>query len=397
MSKFTDFRREVLGIALLTLLASCGGGSSDTRTGASAAIAVTNVSVTPATAILALGSSTTFAATVAPADAADDTVTWTSSDATIATVSGSGVATCVAPGTSTISASAANGDEGHGTLTCEKPFSVLEFLKLKSYQDSTGVHPITDTWFGTLGISPLNLIYSGNLVTCPLATCTDEYEVDATKIASEAASADSTGSTRVSLDLEVWDTDRFKPTVATGNGKTIVQNLSEAVSTFKADNPGAVVGLYAEVPQNTFTWSATSAQTYDSLNPQYAAVAALVDYYSPSLYNYGYDGTANGDATWNSAAVFAVDQSRAFDTLNGTSKKVLPYITPVWTDSSGTAHILTYDQMMYRLNALKAAGADGCILWISSGQIDPATGVLLVIDTTAGWFKAVVDFKAANL
>jgi hypothetical protein len=52
--------------------------------------------------------------------------------------------------------------------------------------------------------------------------------------------------------------------------------------------------------------------------------------------------------------------------------------------------------MMYRLNALKAAGADGCILWISSGQIDPATGALLVIDTTAGWFKAVLDFKASN-
>jgi hypothetical protein len=273
---------------------------------------------------------------------------------------------------------------------------VLEFLKLKSYQDSTGVHSITDAWFKTLGISPLNLIYSGNLVTCPLTSCTDEYEVDATKVASEAASADATGSTLVSLDLEVWDSDRFQPTVPTGNGRTIVQNLSDAVSTFKADNPGAVVGLYAEVPQNTFTWSATSEQTYNSLNPQYAAVAALVDYYSPSLYNYGYDGTENGDASWNSAAVYAVDQSRAFDTLNGTTKRVLPYITPVWTDSSGASHILTYDQMMYRLNALKAAGADGCILWISSGQIDPATGALLVIDTTAGWFKAVLDFKASN-
>jgi hypothetical protein len=80
---------------------------------------------------------------------------------------------------------------------------VLEFLKLKSYQDSTGTHSITDAWFETLGISPLNLIYSSYLVTCPLTSCTDEYEVDATKVASEAASADSTGSTPVSLDLEV--------------------------------------------------------------------------------------------------------------------------------------------------------------------------------------------------
>lgn len=384
-------------LALLAL-AGCGGGSSAAvlTSSATAAVAVTGVTLTPSTLSLTVAQSSTLTASVLPNDATDSALAWSSSDTSVASVASGGAVTCAAVGSVTITASTSNGQQGTASVTCVKPFAVYEFLKLKSYQDASGVNTISDTWFRGLGINPLDLIYSSKLVTCPLTSCTDEYVVDSTQIATAAASADSTGSTPVSLDLEVWDTKRFYPTAATGNGQSIVQNLTEALTAFKADNPGASVGLYAEVPQNTFGWSATTTATYDALNPQYASVAALVDYYSPSLYNYGYDGTATGDANWNSAAVYAVDQSHAFDTLNGTSKKVLPYITPVWTDSSGVSEFLTYDQMMYRLKALRAAGADGCVLWISSSQIDPSTGELLVIDTTSGWFKAVLDFMASG-
>ncbi|WP_321814858.1 Ig-like domain-containing protein [Paraburkholderia sp. J69-2] len=373
-------------LAMLTALAGCGGGGSGSTSTSS------TVTVSPTTLSLTVGHSSALTASVASSNTG---VTWNSSDTTVATVTDDGAVTCEAVGSATITATS-DAQEASASVTCAKAFTVYEFLKLKQYQDASGVNTISDTWFEGLGITPLNLLYSSKLVTCPLTSCTDEYTVDTTKIATAAASADSTGAIPVSLDLEVWDTKRFYPTTATGNGQTIVQNLTEALTDFKADNPSAVVGLYAEVPQNTFGWSSTTATTYDALNPQYAAVAALVDYYSPSLYNYGYDGTSTGDTDWNSAAVYAVEQSRAFDTLNGTSKKVLPYITPVWTDSSNASEILTYDQMMYRLKALKSAGADGCILWISSSQIDPSTGSLLVIDTTAGWFKAVTDFMASN-
>jgi hypothetical protein len=396
----TGFKTR-LGLLVLPLLvvalSGCGGGSNAATltSGSTDAVAVTGVTVTPSALSLTLAQSSALTASVQPDDATDSALTWSSSDTSVATVA-SGTVTCAAVGSATITASTSSGQQGSASVTCAKPFAVYEFLKLKQYQDASGVNTISDTWFKGLGISPLNLIYSSNLVTCPLTSCTDEYVVDSTKIATAAASADSTGSTPVSLDLEVWDTKRFYPTAATGNGQSIVQNLTEALTQFKADNPGASVGLYAEVPQNTFGYSSTTTATYDALNPQYASVAALVDYYSPSLYNYSYDGTATGDATWNNAAVYAVDQSHAFDTLNGTSKRVLPYITPVWTDSSGVSEFLTYDQMMYRLKALRAAGADGCILWISSSQIDPSTGSLLVIDTTSGWFKAVLDFMASG-
>ncbi len=384
-------RAALLGAAMVSLNACGGGTPGDTAaTSATASTAVTtSLSVTPTTLALVVGKSAAAQATVLPANS---TIAWSSGDTSIATVSSAGAVSCVAAGAATISVSTTDGHTTTIAVTCAKPFSIYEFLKLKQYQDASGTHSITDAWFESERIAPLNLIYSSKLVTCPLSSCTDEYDVDSTKIAIAAEAADSTGKTPVSLDLEVWDTKRFYPSVATGNGQTIVENLSEALQLFKADNPGAVVGLYGEVPQNTFGWSSSTEATYSALNPQYASVAALVDYYSPSLYNYNYDGTATGDANWSSAASFAVSQSRAFDTLNGTSKKVLPYITPVWTDSAGTEHLLTYDQMTFRLDALRAAGADGCILWISSSQVDPSTGALLVIDTTSGWFKAVLDF-----
>lgn len=51
--------------------------------------------------------------------------------------------------------------------------------------------------------------------------------------------------------------------------------------------------------------------------------------------------------------------------------------------------------MMFRLSALKASGATGCILWISSGAVDE-NGNPVSVDATSGWFKAVADFVAAD-
>ena len=55
------------------------------------------------------GESVQLQATVLPADATDKTVTWTSSDATVAMVNASGLVTALKPGKATITASSANG------------------------------------------------------------------------------------------------------------------------------------------------------------------------------------------------------------------------------------------------------------------------------------------------
>ena len=70
---------------------------------------VTGITLSQTEAAMTVGGETlTLTATVAPDDATDKTVTWTSSDPTIATVA-NGVVTAVAAGTATITATATNG------------------------------------------------------------------------------------------------------------------------------------------------------------------------------------------------------------------------------------------------------------------------------------------------
>ena len=82
---------------------------------------VTGVTLSQSEAAMTVGGETlTLTATVAPDDATDKTVTWTSSDPTVATVA-NGVVTAVAAGTATITATATNGTDDttdDKTATC---------------------------------------------------------------------------------------------------------------------------------------------------------------------------------------------------------------------------------------------------------------------------------------
>ena len=78
-------------------------------------IPVTGVGVSPSTAELEVGETTRLSASVKPTNATDKGVTWTSSDATVATVSAEGIVTAKAEGTATITATT---DDGDFTDTC---------------------------------------------------------------------------------------------------------------------------------------------------------------------------------------------------------------------------------------------------------------------------------------
>ena len=85
-------------------------------------IAVTGVTVAPATASIAVGSTQQLNATVAPSNATNQAVTYTSSDEAVATVNSSGLVTAVGEGAATITATTADGSfTATSTITVTEP------------------------------------------------------------------------------------------------------------------------------------------------------------------------------------------------------------------------------------------------------------------------------------
>lgn len=80
-----------------------------------APVAATGVSVSPTVAEVTLNKTTQLTATVAPADATNKGVTWSSNNTSVATVNSSGLVTGVATGNATITATT---DDGGYTATC---------------------------------------------------------------------------------------------------------------------------------------------------------------------------------------------------------------------------------------------------------------------------------------
>jgi len=81
-----------------------GSFTIDNLTIGIAPTAVTGVTVSPTSLTMNLGENQTLSATIAPSNATDSYVTWTSSDKTIATVAGNGVVTALAQGSAIITA-----------------------------------------------------------------------------------------------------------------------------------------------------------------------------------------------------------------------------------------------------------------------------------------------------
>jgi hypothetical protein len=232
------------------------------------------------------------------------------------------------------------------------------------------------TYLLPYGINKLNLIYEQNLLDYPGGVKANAVP-NVGRIDSLANLAKADPTTLVSLDMESWN--RFD-TVATPSKYVTVINDWKAIDTLSQ------LGLYATVPQNTYGYTST-IHNYDKYNKAYSSVAAKVDYFGPSLYNYnGVDSVA-----WKSAAAYNVSAC----TLYGfTSKRILPYITPEVTVNGVTTE-LSYNDMMLRLQYLYSLGANGCLVWTSSATRD-ASGNKIYVDVTTGWAKALVDFATSH-
>lgn len=108
-----------LGMADITVTTKDGGYTATCRVGVvrrpAGDVSVTGVTLNKTTLKLGKGASETLTATIAPTNATNKKVTWTSSDEAVATVDASGKVTGVANGTATITVTTEDG--GH-TATC---------------------------------------------------------------------------------------------------------------------------------------------------------------------------------------------------------------------------------------------------------------------------------------
>ncbi len=108
MNIYRGGRWAALTGLLVLVLVACGQGTAPPNS-------VTKVTVSPATLPLSVGGTGTLTATVTTNGTADLGVTWSSADTGVATVSGAGIVTGVAAGTTTITATSKHDTSKKGT------------------------------------------------------------------------------------------------------------------------------------------------------------------------------------------------------------------------------------------------------------------------------------------
>ncbi|MEO6521541.1 MAG: hypothetical protein ABIN91_07685 [Mucilaginibacter sp.] len=260
------------------------------------------------------------------------------------------------------------------------PFNVYGFIVYGGYMQNgnqvNASYKELQTYQARFGLMKYDLIYERKMLDFPNGDKANGV-VNLHKMDSLAILASQEPAVLVSLDLEEWK--RFD-TLKTPH------RILEAINIFRKTNSRSKIGLYATVPQNTYGYD-DKISRYDKWNQAYAGVAAAVDYFSPSLYNYK---NTNGE-DWKKAAAYSIDACRKYGYPN---KKIIPYVTPE-VSNKGVTTLLNYDEMLFRLQTLYDLGADGCLIWTSSGTRD-ANGKKIYIDENSGWFKAVKDFATIH-
>jgi hypothetical protein len=277
-----------------------------------------------------------------------------------------------------IAVSLAAGTLCHGQTPAKK-FTIYAFVPYKDHIIAgTRVNtPQFDEYLESEGIHRVKVVYLNRFMT--------NDQPDASKIEDIARAATKESKIPVSFDTEFGD--RFHP-------ETVIPRVSQILTIYHQFNKNTPAGVYATAPQNTYAWNANIGR-FDALNEKYAPIAQQVDFLSPVLYNY-----EGGDTeAWKQAAVYNMKAAQKY----GTGKPILPYLGIVVRLKDGTddasqkgrpMRMLTEEEMLVRLQTLYDLGADGCIVWASSG--DRLDGSLPAFDRNSGWGKALADFARAH-
>ena len=156
-------------------------------------VAVDAVSLAPTSATIAVGTTKALEATVSPSTATDASITWTSSDPEVATVSTGGVVTAVAAGTATITAQTSTaGVSASAVVTVDPAIPAGQIL-----------HYALDESSGTVAHDTSGQGRDGTLVGGATWTSGDGVRLDGTSGHVVLPTSPLAGLTAVSIDFDV--------------------------------------------------------------------------------------------------------------------------------------------------------------------------------------------------
>ena len=217
---------------------------------------VTGVSLNPTSKTFTCPTGTqTITATVSPSDASNKTVTWSSSNTSVATVSSAGVVTAVSAGTATITATATNGTEAttdDKTATCSVTVQDTKVTSL------------------SLSSSTLSLTCGGSTSTLT-ATATPSGACNKNVTWSSSNTSVATVSTAGVVTPVAAGTANITATAADGSGKTATCNVTvNSAGTCATPTFSVAAGTYTSVQSVTLacaTSGATIRYTTNGTNP----------------------------------------------------------------------------------------------------------------------------------
>lgn len=210
---------------LFFAFSSCTNGSGgDSESDDSESVAVTSVELNKTSTSITVGGTETLTATVKPDNATDKSVTWTSSDSTVATVE-KGVVTAVKAGEATITAKA-----GDKTATCA--VTVTAAAKIIDLSTVTADTVVADgyTITGTLAVAVQVSIADGATVTLSGVSINEDGALTTGDFAGLTCLGDAT------ITLEAESTNTVKgfniayPGIYVPVGKTLTINGSGALA-----------------------------------------------------------------------------------------------------------------------------------------------------------------------
>jgi len=322
-----------------------------------ASVAVTGVSLSASTASVNVGSTTTLTATVSPSDATNKSVTWSSSNTSIATVS-SGVVSGVSAGNATITVTTA---DGGWTDTCTVTVSAttIDVTAVAVSFASSSIYVGQTT--------QANVTYTPSNATNKTGTWTSDDETVASVNSSGAVTAVGVGSTYINFESNDGPSDYALITVTAA---PIVKTLSSiAVSGATASATfGSTYSISGLVVTATYsdgtTADVTASSTIDKPNtkvigPQNVGVSYAEDSVTKTA-TYPVSVTTVGANQGSSATVYNGSIVPNVAVTDGTEINTAGGFTATGVTLSSFAETKTYgdgSSTQYRLGTSSASGS----------------------------------------